>query len=227
MEYAETEYSQPSRAKRPRAKKTKRFMRSVIRRGPSSKGIHSFTRKSMQALPVTNAVGLVHYANMFTLQQLPNYAEFTALFDMYRIKKIEITWLYDHNSGEVSTSAGVAANASMGLPNIYIVSDYDDASALGAATDYLQYEPCKITRLDKPVRWTIYPHVAVAVYNGAFAGYKNDKAAWLDVASSAVEHYGCKWAVDATMCNIAASGAVRIGTLNVYYKFFMDFKQTR
>ena len=226
---AEEVYSQPSRkrGRDQRAPRRKKFMRHVLRKLPASMSVHSFTRKSTQALAVTNAVGIVNYANMYTLAQLPNYSEFTALFDMYRINKIEITWIYDHNSGDVATSAGVAANANMGVPNIVIVTDYDDASALSVINDYLQYEPCRICRLDKPVRHTLRPHTAVAVYNGAFSGYGNDRARWIDCDSSAAEHYGCKWAVDATMCNIAGSAAVRIGTLNVYYKFFVDFRSTK
>lgn len=221
-------YSQPSRTKRARTKKPKRFMRHVLRRGPSGPhSVHGFTRKAVQTLAVTNETTLVNYANMFALNQLPNYAEFTALFDMFRIKKIEITWIYDHNSGDVSTAAGVAANANMGLPNLYVVTDYDDATVLSAAADYLQYEPCKITRMDKQVRWTIYPHLAVSAYNGAWTGYKNEKSGWLDASSANIQHYGCKWAIDASMCNITAGASVRIGTLNVYYKYFVDFKLTR
>lgn len=122
-------------------------VRRTIARGPK---VHEFTRKIIQSLAVTNALSMQSWALNWHLSDLPSSTEFTALFDMYRIKKIEITFIYDHNSGDVATSAGVAANANMGVPNLFLVTDHDDDTVLtGGSSDYMQYEPCSISRLDK------------------------------------------------------------------------------
>ena len=199
-------------------------VRRTIARGPK---VHEFTRKIIQSLPVTNALSMQSWALNWHLSDLPSSTEFTALFDMYRIKKIEITFIYDHNSGDVATSAGVAANANMGMPNLFLVTDHDDDTVLGGSSDYMQYEPCSISRLDQIKRWTVYPRVAMAAYQGAFTAYASQGQQWIDAASPGVAHYGCKFGVDASMCNVAASGAVRIGTLNVISKYFLECKDTR
>lgn len=201
--------------------------RRIMRKVSGGMIVHKFTRKMVQSLAITNSLNPQNYAMGWTLNAVPNYGEFTALFDQYRITRIEVTWIYDHNSGDISTAAGVASNANMGLPNLYAVADYDDNTALSGLTDYVQYEPCKIARLNKIQRWTIRPKIAMAAYQaGTFTSYANARS-WIDSASPAVVHFGLKWAVDASMCNPANSAAVQIGTMNVITKYWLEMKSTK
>ena len=132
----------------------------------------------------------------FQLGYLPNYQEFKDLFDKYKINYVDVTFIYDHNSGEVATSAGIAANANMGLPNIYVVRDYDDKTVLTGVDDYLEYEDCKVHRLDKPFTFRVYPRISTAAYSGAFTSYTNTKAPWIDCNSAGVQHFGIKFGID-------------------------------
>lgn len=189
--------------------------------------VFTFSRKVRQSLVVTNDINPINYAMSWTLNSLPNYTEFTNLFDQYRINYIEVKFIYDHNVGEVASSAGIAANANMGLPNVYLARDYDDASALGGIDEYLQYEGCIVRRLGDIFSIRIYPHIASAAYSGTFTSYKNDTRAWIDVNSTGVAHYGLKMGVDASMCNSAAGAAVAIGRLTLIHTYNISFKNVR
>jgi len=166
---------------------------------------------------------LVHRASAFTLSALPNYTEFTALFDSYRITRIDGNFVFDANSGNVLATATHLLSF---LPNLLLVNDYDDAVALGAVTDYEQYETFKVRRLDRPVKVSFVPMLAVGAYGGAvFTNYARAKGVWLDAASPGVEHYGLKFAVDSAM--EGGAGTQYIGTLSIYWTFHIECADTR
>ena len=202
--------------------------RGRVQRRVLDRKVFTFTRKFKQDIVVQNATSVVNSAMQWKLVDLPNYTEFSALFDMYRINYVDVMFIYDHNSGEVATAAGTAANANMGLPNIYLARDYDDADALSTIDDYLQYEGVVIKRLGNTFTMRVYPHIAVAAYgSGAFSSYKNEKKAWIDCSSQGVAHYGLKMGIDASMCNPMVSAATWIGRLTLVHSFNVSFKNVR
>lgn len=117
-----------------------------------------------------------------SLSDLPNYTEFTSLFDQYKITGIKVK-CYPR------TDEVVTAGSSSSF--LYYAIDYDDANAPGA-TDLQQYQNCKTVRGDRPFYFYFVPRVANAVYSGsAFTSYGNTRQ-WIDAASSGVPHYGWK-----------------------------------
>jgi len=122
----------------------------------------------------------------FALSNLPNYTEFTSLFDQYRILQASVSFLPYSNSSQSGT-----VNSS--FPGIIgSAVDYDDAS-LPAQTDLQQYESYKRNSCYVEFVRTIKPRLAIATYNGStFTGYANKYAQWIDANSPGVPHYGLK-----------------------------------
>lgn len=79
----------------------------------------------------------------FSLNDLPNYTEFTALFDLYKIEQIEIEWTPEYTE---LTDAAPVSNA----VNVYFNSAIDPAGNTPASVDdVLQYRSLHSTSITK------------------------------------------------------------------------------
>jgi hypothetical protein len=122
--------------------------------------------------------------NTFSLSQCPSAAQYTSLFDQYKFEQIEV-WLEPLNESTAAVTTGMAS-----------AIDLDDAntpSAYGDVSDR-QGSLQGNTLSGRYHKWK--PHMAVAVYSGAFTSFANEVAGWIDVASPAVQHYGLKIATN-------------------------------
>jgi len=130
----------------------------------------------------------------FALSDFAEYADLS-LFDQYRIKKIHVTL---SPSSNVSLPKGVLGVDTNFLPFLSTCIDLDDASNPGSLADVLAHQTC-ITHgiFDKVVRRSFKPQVSLSAYQGAFTGYAQMSDQWLDTASSGIQHYGFKWAIEA------------------------------
>jgi len=134
-------------------------------------------------LPVTNAFTLS--ASLFS-----DFTALAAVFDQYRIPIIEVTFNPQTTEGIPTTTFGPPK----GL--FRTVLDYDDGTALSSAGQADAYANAIETEVIKPQRRCYRPRIAVAGYAGAFNGFTNIAAPWIDAASSSIQHYGLKYYVD-------------------------------
>jgi hypothetical protein len=139
-----------------------------------------------------NALGQVFGANAITVSSLSNSSNYLAVFDSYRVDKVEYTFSL-RNAG---TGAGGFGNQ---FPTIYLFPDWDD-SATPTSLSYAASHPRATRHVLTPNRpsaqMSIEPKVAVAAYNGVFTGYGQPTGPmWIDSGSPNVAHYGIKWAV--------------------------------
>jgi len=131
----------------------------------------------------------VDQAFYYQITTLPNFASFSTIFDQYRIRQIEL-WLIPRRS-IVSSSAG----ANPGL--LCSAIDLDDAGAVSFSS-LQEYESAIVSHsIDGHYRKFV-PHCAITAYAGGFANFINEPSPWIDVNSSGVEHYGCKFAITRT-----------------------------
>jgi len=165
--------------------------------------VYNFVQSTAPGTIFTSAVVPTFYSTNFTATtHINQFSSFAAVFDQYKITELEV-WLTPSGPG---TAPGYVQATTMKL---YTVIDYDDSANLASTNAALQYQNVQIGRLDDGHyrRWR--PHCAVAGYGGAFSSYLNIPAPWIDVASTAVQHYGLKIALDAT----TAANDVRIDML--------------
>jgi hypothetical protein len=146
------------------------------------------------------------------LGNFPGYTELTAVFDQYRIMQMRLTFIPILSTSAVN-SQGVL---------VYTAFDYDDVTAPDTVTGtqaLMQYDTCLIVPAGVYFERIFNPRIAYAAYAaGVFTSYANQKANWLDAASSGVQHFGLKFAVTAN-----ASGSA----LNICYVKAQIFVQFR
>lgn len=154
---------------------------------------------------------------------VPNYTEFTNLFDQYCIKKVEVSVLPSF------TNAGPNALLQNMLPWIIHANDYDNVSSTGS-TSLMQYSGAKFTQLtgqmvhvnSKSLR-TLKPQAAVSIarVTGSVGQAPMDDV-WISTDNPNVQHFGLKMALDDSY-NGSSTG-ITLGLLNFVVKYHLAFR---
>lgn len=144
----------------------------------------------------TSIVATSYYSKFFTLSDFPT-AAYTNLFDQYRFDEIEL-WVEP-----------LAAQGTTVFASVYSAVDLDDANTPTAISDVSSKQGALIGNggVGRYHRWQ--PHMAVATFSGAFTSYANEVAGWIDSASTGVQHYGLKMALDPTPVSVNYSISIR------------------
>jgi len=187
--------------------------------------VHKFNRTVDAVVPIYDWAASYYMSGgndatkYFYLGALPSYAEFTALFDCYRITGIKLTFIYSATSSNMA--AGFAYANSM--PTLGYVKDYDDATVAATPLVLYQYDTYKERRLDNVFKVFFKPRLATSCYSGgAFSGYMRPSGnPWIDSTSTDVQYYGIKWFIDV---GIGGAGATQIGRLKIVTKYYLECK---
>jgi hypothetical protein len=170
--------------------------------------IHKFVQLiDLNTVITSNTSANVAYSRAFAFNDLPQVTSLQTLFDQYRITDIEV-WLNPGIQAGSTYNPGTSGY-------MYTVTDYDDAANLASPSAALQYTnvmqgPSQMGHYRK---WK--PHVAEALYGGAFTSFGNIAAPWIDMASPGVQHYGFKAITTAA----SSSSNVTSWSLTVRYHF--------
>lgn len=184
------------------------FRRPVTRKGWKSSQFLSVVRSTTGNF-ITGVTGAsTGVGSNFILSQMPNYTEFTNLFDKYKIKRIWYRFRIYKNPD------GVAPNL---YPVIHHAIDNNDASN-PTLTGILEYPGVKTTVLNdsKPVsRWFSFkPKASINVASASFA--QSDP--WVDTGSAAALYYGMKAFVEQQVTGINIAIDIK------YRMWFKDIK---
>lgn len=202
----------------------------------------------------TDALGVYKYFNgannasnmqvSFSLQQMvvylggsaqitslvPDYGEFTSLFDQWCIEKVELSII------PTFTNQGGMNNRDIDLQNHVYAIDNDDAG-VATASQLQQYANCKYTQLTEVLKngaprplAVFKPRPAIAIYQtGATFAYgaldMSKKPVWIDVAYPTVPHYSFKMAMDNN--GGVATSNLTSAYLNVVAKIHYAFRTVR
>lgn len=172
-------------------------------------GVHRFARAARLS-DLSQAAADQGYQASFLLNGVPNASEFTALYDCYRIDKVEITFVLD--------LAGVSTTVY--YPRIVYAPDWNDSTPPTVETDVLQIQQSKsyqFSDVNRELTITMVPRVAKAVYRTAVTsayGWDNQKL-WLDTAYPDIPHFGIKFFVN--NYNSTSFGATKIRYYTRYY----------
>ena len=125
----------------------------------------------------------------FKLNQVPTYANWTAVFDKYRFDKVELQFMAD-GMQDITQSAIIAPVMSTAL-------DFDSDATPASAAEVQRKSRSTMTTGTVSFRRAFVPRVARDVYNGvASTNYEEGPpAVWLDCASAATPHYGLAYAM--------------------------------
>lgn len=140
---------------------------------------------------------------IFRLSDIANDAEYTAIFDQYKLVKVVVKFI--PLSALVSSNALAIDNGTTtdyfqasqrGLG--FICSAYDLNDANTATTAALREYRCyKQTEAGHPHIRTIYPKAAAVVYDGATAAYSESRG-WVSTSYPDTQHYALKYNIVGT-----------------------------
>lgn len=161
-------------------------------RGYAQSTVHKFKRSFYKEGVFASDPGSDQFLGQtYSLNQLPSYTDFTALFDQYRVDKIRVTFYPRQNVTNGTFPS--PTNDTVQSCQVFSVIDYDDGTAPTALTDILQYQNLKTTRGLRVHSRTFKPGVEIAqTNNGTIAGSMVKKSPWLDCTVASVWHNGLK-----------------------------------
>lgn len=198
-------------------------------------GVHAFKRRCTMAPKfITSTPAILDeyfgYSESFSIDKLPNYLEFTHLFDEYRITGIKYYLIFQGNTNFVYETYFAA----MPIELQYVI-DYDDVVAppntVTGWTELQEHANCKLKQVSNQSRsvfsFTFSPRVQEMVYNTpTTTSYgTGQKGRWLDCDSPSTPHYGLKYILHIPKVNVG--GAAFQVRVDAYADYFMEFKGVR
>lgn len=138
---------------------------------------------------LVTAAGVDNFTSLkFSLSQIPNHSEFTALYDQYKIcmVKAELIPQFDNANVGSSTSTNV-------ITQNYSVLDYDDIGTPTSMDQLMQYQNCKRTPSTRILKRVIKPRFASELFNTGIASAYRPTRGFVDCNYDTVEHYGMKF----------------------------------
>jgi len=130
------------------------------------------------------------YAFSFALSDVPDYLNYVAVWDVFCIKEIMLTFIPVTLQSAPSTGPAYAF--------AYVAPDFDDATTPANSTSMLSYATVAVLGPREKYSCKFPPRIDVATTTSAAAsvnGVMNVRNAWLDCSSPSVPHYGVKVAV--------------------------------
>lgn len=147
----------------------------------------------------------------FALRDLPNYTEFTALYDMYKINAVKISFIPQMTQ---NVSLG-AINNPEASTRFFSVIDYNDSAAPASVDELREYQSCKITPILRTHKRYIYkPKVLDSVLSS--------RNPWMATSNPSQPFFGLKVAVEPMF-----SSTTTVMNYNIEAKFYMSFKNVK
>lgn len=153
---------------------------------------------------------------------VPNYTEFTNLFDQYCIKKVDVLVL------PTFQTAGLTSNYAFVPPWIVHAEDNDDVNSTGSQS-LMQYSGAQFTQLfgqqqaisSMKLR-TITPKASVAVITSSGGNGQSLASPWINTSNANIPHYGFKMALDQSYNGV--SPGTTIAFVNIVVKYHFAFR---
>lgn len=180
---------------------------SQVRRRIAQKGpkVYTFKRSHNFGTGTTVSLTPTLVAQNYSLNDLPNYAEFTALFDFYKITGIRIRLLPYQTE---SNSTGTVNNAA-NVPIFHVV-DTSDATAPTTVEELCEYQDHKISNLYSGFDVYFKPKFADAT--------SATRDGWVVTTNPSLNYFGFKYAIPPTTNSM---------TFYIVVTYYLSFKDPK
>lgn len=204
--------------KRSMFKRKRTYKRRYVRKArvPRNLGNKAFTFKRKFINTISPALNTTYGCQTFTISQLPNYTDFTSLFDRFRILKV-VTKIYLRTGPD-------AQNLNNGnnswYPKFYWYRDVDDTSINTSINSMLERNNVKVTVFDpkKPLTVTCVPNTLVRVYESATtSSYSPEYKKWIDCDNINTPLFGWKWAIDNIPSTVGNTAPYTFDFIHTFY----------
>ncbi len=167
---------------------------------------------------LTASSGNTFASGNFKLSDLPNYTDFTALFDRYRFVAVVVKFVPTTQPTEVGSSTSLIGDN----PVVYTVIDYDDSATPLSVDELRQFDTAQVNPIGTYFERVLVPKAALGSYSGTFASYSQaPQYMWHDCNSPNIQFYGLKWASTA----FSTSGTTALYQMEVDY--ILEFSNPR
>lgn len=186
-------FARPGLARLIRRRLLRKRKAGVMRSQLSVPTVHAFKRT--QYIPayliVPSGSSWTFGALAFNFDAMPNFTDFTSLFDQYKIRNMKVTLIPRYSETPIATGVGTSLGSS-----VITVLDRDDDTAPTSINDLCQYTNMRQTKGGKNHMRSWRPTVKVPVLGLSGTDYSVKSAPWIDAASTDVKHYGLKYAIE-------------------------------
>lgn len=145
----------------------------------------------------SSQVGL---AQTFQLTSIPDYTDFTQLFDRYKITGVKLQFLYQSNVSIESRTdyPNQSIPTASVLPLLTSAYDFDDSNVPVVYSQVQNKSYAKKRILNGNREWSMYikPRQTLAVQSAGGIALTSDRPHWIDSNSASVTHYGMKYWLD-------------------------------
>lgn len=210
-------YRKRSYRKRRPFYRNRRFRPRIPRMRPSSQKVHYFKRHVDLGLITLSTGGITTQGFSFQLDEVPNYTEFTALYDQYRLCAVSVKFIPMQNQ-TLNNSAAVGANFNIRYATVI---DYDSSGGFGSFNDAREFTTCKVKSITQYHTRYIKPRIKSANENDSNTIVASgNRKMWLNTAVSNIPHYGLRYVFEQFTANFIAQYKVEAK----YYFAFRNVK---
>jgi hypothetical protein len=182
----------------------------ALQTNPGPGAIHRFTRMQ-DFITLTKAAGDQGFGITFSLSGVSNYAEFTNLFDKYRITQIEITFLWQRGASDA-----------VQRPILWYYQDWDGSTVPATSSEVMDrgnFHQIMFSEAN-PTRTVVIKRPA-ALLATALGAASPARSPWIDCTLPAQVHYGL-YGWGAFYNTTTASGTVSYIT-----RYTLEFQASR
>lgn len=179
--------------------------------------VHHYKRTFLASDTLPIGPGLYYKGFYFKLSSLPNYTEFTSLYDEYRVNKILVKAIPNFSGSNLGPQG--TSSVLQQIPNLHSVIDNDDSTDPTSLNELLQYGNHKMTRGNRIHSRLFTPAIQMASYEGSTQINVEKYKAWINCANPDVRFYGVKYALEGSN--------VTQGQFNVYVTMYISCKGVR
>lgn len=211
-----------------RTRAMSRSRRPRVSRKRVSLDYHEFARYG-DAFPFTSPNVSDSVAYTFQVSDVLSIAEFGALFDSYKIKKVVINIQLVNNPNSTIQPANTPAatsNSENFYPKLWYIRDYDD----NTTETLLQMKEragvkYRVMRPNSVLKIVLKPKVQIQAYKTAVSsGYIPKGNQWLDMGDTTIPHYGLKLCSDNLGLDPLSTAGFRY---RIDVRYHMAFKGVR
>lgn len=201
---------------RPRRRYGKKY---VKKRNYKLKRLNTFKTYHYSRYGLRQSINLVSNqqlgAYQFSLDQVQNFADFTQLYDQYKITGVKVIF-------RLMTNPDSAVATTQIFPTLWMVRDNDDSATPGSLVSLMEKEGVKYKVLRPNSAVSMYiksPRLAGMVYqSGTTTSYTSIAPKWVDCSYPTTPHYAIKWCVDSE--GVSQPGDYYISVQTKYYLTF-------
>ncbi len=186
-------------------------MRQIAYR-PAANSFLRVTRNVNYGVLTSTSAANGFYGINFQINSVGDVSSFAAIFDLYRIAKVDIIIR--------PMSQPMLPGSTASYANMFVAVDYDDSNAPASQQEVLDYANCKILSPGQGTTLSITPRVAVGAYNGSLNPALSQPSPWIDMTYTTVQHYGLK------IC-VQQSTSTNVTNWYLFLRYHLEFKNSR